>query len=153
LFYRSTGRLAVAFTVSRPRFSSYEVFMSAFSDLWNETAAPLLTEQYAGEALCTQPDTLPQSVAATIWPLEITEDRNQRGVIRNHRRLLGVPRTASAANGGGFLENPGIDDVWNIEGVDFSVEAIESRTESETILRLLRVATHEETRDGLRRRN
>ena len=137
----------------RPSVETRKSAMSGFMDLWEEIAAPLLTEQYAGEAICTQPGESQRSVTSTIWPLEVTEEQTQRGVIRKYLRLLGVPRTATSANGGAFVESPGLDDLWNVEGVEYAVEAIESQTDDETVLRLRILATHEETRDGLRRRN
>jgi hypothetical protein len=126
--------------------------MSGFSDLWAEVAAPLLTEQFAGEALCTPAGLAQRTVTTIIWPEEVTEEQTARGIKRKHVRRLSVPRTAVAANGGPFLASPGIRDVWSVDGVVYSVDAIESQTDTETVLRLLRVTAHEETKEGLRRR-
>lgn len=127
--------------------------MSVFSDLWDQLAAPCLAERFAGSALCTQPGKTERTITVIVWPKELAEQQTQNGLVRKYMRLIGVPRTLRAANGGEFLETPGLDDAWTVEGEDFAVEAIQSQTESETVLQLVKREIHERTREGLRRRN
>ena len=127
--------------------------MSEFSDLWTNTAAPLLTEQFADAPLCTPIGLVQRAVTAIVWPEEVVEEQTQHDLKRTHTRRLSVPRTSDAANGGSYLASPGIGDQWTIDSVAYRVDAIESQTEDETVLRLVRLAVHEKARDGLRRRN
>lgn len=127
--------------------------MSEFDDLWAEIADPLLVEQYAEEVLCTPAGLTQRAVTAIVWPTEIVKEEGQRGVRHKYTKRIGVPRTSQAANGGTFYASPGLHDVWTIDGIGYAVSSIESQTETETVLCLERSATHEETRDGLRRRN
>ncbi len=127
--------------------------MSRFDDLWDAVAAPLLSEQFADLVVCTRAGSSPVNVTAAIGDMQVTEETTDRGVVWRKRCLISVARTASAANGGPYLADPSCDDIWTIKGEDFSVEGIESQTESEAVLKVSRVETHEATRQSLRRRN
>jgi hypothetical protein len=110
-------------------------------------------EQFADEASCTPVGSTARTVTAIVWPEEVAEESTERGSKRKHTRRLAVPRTSEAANGGSYLANPAIGDVWTIDSLEYRVDAIESQTEAETFLHVLRVGVHEENRSGLRRRN
>lgn len=127
--------------------------MSEFGDLWSEVAAPSLMREFADNVLCTPVGSTERTVAAVVWPEEIVEEQTPTGIKRKHIRWLTVPRTEAVAGSTAFLAGPGIRDAWTVDGVSYVVEAIESQTEVETLLKLVRVATHEETREALRRRN
>ena len=95
----------------------------------------------------------PFDMSIIVGPEEIIETMEIDGVKRRHERQCSIPATAAAAGGGVFWDEVTIHDTFTFNGVGYMINRIIARTASITRVAAVRLASHEETRQGLRRRN
>jgi hypothetical protein len=127
--------------------------MSQFDEDYEAIAAPMLVEQFGDVVSYTPAGSQIFDLSIIVGPEQIEETMEVDGVKRRHVRECSIPVTALAAGGGLFVAEPTIHDVFAFNGVSYMINRILARTASMTRVAAVLLATHEEARQALRRRN